>query len=475
MWKSIILSSLGETAFPYCLFVRYLDFSELESIIDHHLNRPAGPLDSLYVANMFDEEYSSDFISCANPITRSEVIELVGDCLMSYINEASSTANLECIRWEHKNHVLLRWISRLPNLKTLGISDPSNLQDLAKTISHNCPKFHTLVLPYLDAQYIQTTGKQEHILFFRGLKKNTLRRLLIEANYPWNIFEDHESISSINCHAESLTALKIGSLNMEGAKKLHFLSACKAITSLQLQLEFYFPGDEEIGLREIDYDAFQGMLNWICSCRKLRELSVGDSYDGKTILTQVCSKNWIRLRKVEILQYFKISEIGELLQALSTQTTLEFLRLRVKSADECSPKLTQNFVRSIGCLTNLKYLDVWSTFLPYFPIDIVSYVSGLEVFVINCDGSTDALWSAMAKLHNLRALVIEGRSYFSFDGILTFINALPATYKGFELSIGEQDYATAQISCDQVKAIAELLRIKLGGLFMLHHIQLHVG
>lgn len=39
LWRSIILSSLGKTLFPYCKYIRGLDFRDLNSMLDDEMFR----------------------------------------------------------------------------------------------------------------------------------------------------------------------------------------------------------------------------------------------------------------------------------------------------------------------------------------------------------------------------------------------------------------------------------------------------
>ncbi|KAI1005653.1 hypothetical protein K3495_g2561 [Podosphaera aphanis] len=475
LWKSIILSSLNKTAFPYCLFIRSLELDKLKPLLRPDINKPTGPLDSLYVANMFktkptpstNHDHDHDQEDFDNV---DELIELVGDTIISCIKNASNaSAYLERIKWVQTNRTLTEWMIRLPDLKTLIIADPLDMEDLSKAISQNCLKFHTLVHNFYGRDYDEYD--RNLALFLNGLSQNTLQKLCIQDYSDLDIdisededdedYEDYEAILSINRHAESLTELKISGLNLLATRKLPLLSACKALTSLHLDF-YYFDL-----LTKKDHNIISAIVDWICSCRNLRELAIGDITCGREILTHVCSRPNMRLEKLEIIIPIILVENGLFLTALSTQTTLEFLSLKIQSPESCV--FIDNFISSLSCMQNLKCLDLAHPdideegfYLPDTIVDLVSFLPRLERLAFYCRDTTDALWSAMMNLHHLRILAIRGITSFSFDGVIVFINSLRTTNEGLEIVLCGYEQPIG-ISTAQKLAISESLQSKVGG------------
>ncbi|KAI1003899.1 hypothetical protein K3495_g4307 [Podosphaera aphanis] len=465
LWKSIILSTLDdETLFPYCLFIRCLDLEELKPLIRSTFYRPVGLLDSKYIADIF---HTSDLsrTEYTDSIDNLKIIKLVGDSLIAYICKPNnSTANLKRIRWLGENNdPLTRWISRLENLNTLVIRLPFNLGDLAKTISKKCPEFHTLVSLSAVRNQFLAEADQSCALFLKGLKKNTLRKFTIQC---LRSLENFETFLALNHHAESLKELKFQLLYFTAANLLHLPSACQSLTSLQLNLVDLV--DPE--MVQSDNGQFQTVVDWICSCRNLRELSLGELHE-KAILTEVCSKNWICLQKLEIHTPIEIAESEDFLRALTTQTKLEHLSFKMVFPAKYSLGDIHMLISPLSRLSKLRYLDLRSTSSPLHMntvIKLASYFPKLEKFAFTCKGTTDLLWPAIAYLHHLQSLTIAGLTYFSFHGILAFVGALPTFNKGFELSIEKQD-RNIRITVEQIRIVKDLIRSRISGYFEIRH------
>ncbi|KAI1000604.1 hypothetical protein K3495_g7592 [Podosphaera aphanis] len=424
---------------------------------------------------------------------RQAFVEYVGDYLIPYIcKESGDRVNLERLKWRYRDNLPRRWISHFLNLKTLVTSDILYLEELAKIISQSCPGFHTLVFSNeneLATRYPDTKVDESCALFLNQLKQNTLRKLIISSLQDKISFTSYEIIRSLSRHAGSLKELRIDPLNFIALEKLHLLDACKTLTSLQIT--FCHRDMRQISnLREIDNGLFQSIVDWICSCRSLRELFLGIPIDANAIVTQLCRKDWIRLEKLEIHTPIKVAESRDFLRALSTQTSLEYLHICLHMIHPSYERLDEiddhyhddypedysfgdipHFMSSLSRLTNLKYLYLPTSSASYHKntiINLVSYFPRLEEFSFTCCYTTDDLWPAMAKLQHLRYLNIRGSSRFSFDGILTFIGALKTTNKGFGLIITAPSNISS-MTREQHKTILRVLERRVGGCYKTFH------
>ncbi|KAI0996354.1 hypothetical protein K3495_g11826 [Podosphaera aphanis] len=480
LWKSIMLSIIRKTAYPYCLFIHTLDLDKLTFLISSL--RRDNILSSFFEADMsaFIRYHPNSRGATLSPeqslrfIDSSEVAEFLGDSLLSYINEViiqqpRVVVNLECIRWNNQRGGMTRWTSQWPKIKSLEITfiKSSNLH-LAKAISDNCPEFNSLKLSVFDNKQIDRDLSR----FLRGLKQNTLQTLLVFQN--GGRMKD-QALLSLNHHADSLRKLNFCRLNVDAYKKLHLLRPCKNISSLQISF-VYGEADYYFELKKEDSNLFQAVMNWICSCRNLRELSVGSGNDGMAIVTEVCSKDWIQLQKLEILKVdMSVPYNKHFFRALSLQTTLEHLHLLVKNVDyeEEDPREEGIicFRASLCCLTNLKYLDISPEFGFYYMETILilaSHLLKLEEFIFTCHDTNDRLWPLMTNLRNLRVLTINGISYFTFGGILTYIDSLQHSNKGLELSVMAQE-EDKPIAEQEISIISQSIRAKVGGCFAIEH------
>ncbi|KAI1002501.1 hypothetical protein K3495_g5698 [Podosphaera aphanis] len=402
---------------------------------------------------------------------------------------SEAKGNLQSLTWRIDGKSLTKWISQLPNLKSLAIHVKSlpNLESLGKTISGNCPELQNMKL------FIYGGGKEldnNLAIFLEELKQNSLRKLFIvhekfsrEKDYfqmgphfmetqreftEERYFAD-KTLLSLNHHAASLRYLKLCYLQTSATEMLHLIRVCKSLVSLQFSL---FHNKD---LKKTDNDLFQAIVNWICNCRGLRELSVGNSLDGTAILVQVCSKDWIQLKKLEILKLSRAHR-KDFYRALSSQTSLEYLRLRGDTSDARSKGYAadtflgdvNDFTSALNDLKNLKHLDIIldnGSNNIFKVIKLQSYLpKTLEEFIFGCNDNTDDLWPAMAELHNLKALTIKNLSKFSYQQILAFVNALHSTNKGIVIYI-EAESHRFPITKDQKSIIQSSLSARVGGNF----------
>ncbi|KAI0993457.1 hypothetical protein K3495_g14727 [Podosphaera aphanis] len=206
LWKSIILSTASKTAFPYYLFIRSLDFCYLKSPMS------LGDLKILVDHSDFQSKKAKSFSSdhSRNLTDHDEYIELIGDTLISHMNEAGKKLGMEPkierLTWHNKNGALTRWTRQLPKLKALEISESirSGADHLAMSISIHCPKFRELILASINPEGL---GKSLSSLF-RGLNQNTVR---ISQTYDLCQLNE-DPILRLQCHADSVKIIKLSYL-----------------------------------------------------------------------------------------------------------------------------------------------------------------------------------------------------------------------------------------------------------------------
>ncbi|KAI0999677.1 hypothetical protein K3495_g8520 [Podosphaera aphanis] len=388
--------------------------------------------------------------------------KLVVVSLLSHISKKAQhqrlAVSLESLTWDNDLGSLTNIISQLPKLKTLALSfstDTSKLEDLAKSITDNCPNFRSL-------RIIESTVKINEILpnFLRGFKQNTLCEFMSPSNIEDCSLIGHETILSLNHHAKSLTTLKLPYIT----SKLSLLS-CRNLISLQLS-KFQYTW--------ISAYTYEELIDWICSNRGLRELSVGVSEYGERILTDICNQGWIQLQKIEVdALIYEDSE--DFFAALSTQESLKYLRLRGNIINWCR-EVERNF-RHITWLSELKFLDM----RPRTMTHCLKYDTGLELSAVDfltenfdcleelsfgCHLATDYLWKIMTKFRHLRSLTIICNPRFTCEGTLAYVNALHDTNKGLDLTIVtcEQD---SVFTGKERSSIQQAIKNKVGGYFVI--------
>ena len=230
--------------------------------------------------------------------------------------------------------------------------------------------------------------------FFSRLKSNSLRSFTaISAQCI-----GPESLLALNNHSSSLEILKLNGLKSNGIKSLSLLQGCQALEVLEIH-----DAEGVINLEATENDVFLQVVAWLGRCSRLNELSFTKLLDAPAILTVICFREHIRLKKLEVLGY-SLATNSVLHQAISQQASLECLILRAEP-DGSSRDDIDTLVSSITKLSNLKELDLLYT-SDYFKSaeirQLASYLTNLEKFTFGAYEVTDEIWPAFAGLHRLR-------------------------------------------------------------------------
>lgn len=385
------------------------------------------------------------------------VLELVGESITSFVSQAANqnraTVAVEDLSGNIRTAALTNWTSRLSKLKSMTLWDGAALdKSVAEAISESCYNFDDLTF------FTCLRNDTDHDLasFFGGLRANTLRSfaaLSAGALGP-------ETLLSLNHHANSLKKLKMDGLRSDAVKNLSYLQGCTALESIELS-----DSNGAVDLESTEHDVFLEVINWLGRCEGIQELLLRNFISGPKILTQVCLKNNIRLRKLQVVGY-TLAGAQEFHRALSHQTSLESLELRADPETAFRDDI-DILVSSVCQLTNLKYLDLLST-SDYFStseiLTLASHLRQLEVVFFSGYDVTDALWHGISQLHNLRSLNIHAVTSFSFGAILGYISTLQDTNRGLLLSVMNQK-AEYAISNRNEKTIRKTIGTRVDGKF----------
>lgn len=152
LWRSIICSSLGETVFPYCLWVKALSLGNLHELLEVIAKKSMRK----YTALLFSPPLESFRVENKARITRNskgqsmdiqKVVVHVADSITRFIkasaieeNRAVTLATLEGLNLPTAK--LTSWVSTLSQLTSLRVRDGSVLNsDVGRAIRESCPSF----------------------------------------------------------------------------------------------------------------------------------------------------------------------------------------------------------------------------------------------------------------------------------------------------------------------------------------------
>jgi hypothetical protein len=348
-WRSIILSSLGETAYPYCLYIRTLDLTNLNDLFDD-------PVFKRHFEDRFFEGSMSVLKKSPGATTRRPklninsvaVVDMVGELISKYAGDSAErnggTAALEELSGEIQKDSLPKWIRRLPRLRSLTLWKGFVLnRTVADAIRDHCPDFESLTLYYGLGAEVDTNLSY----FFMGLRSNTLRSLSIVSYHD----AGPQTFLALNNHHASLKHLSLGNLQGPALSSLCLLRGCTAIETLDLQ--------DLVGrtdLETTENDVFLEFISWLTSCKRLKNISLSNFFNGPRILTSVCLEDAIKLDSLHLAKY-TLAGNQDFHRALAHQTSLTSLHLK-GDAEEFFRDDIDTLVTCLGKLKNLKYLNI---------------------------------------------------------------------------------------------------------------------
>jgi hypothetical protein len=465
MWKSIIRSSLGTTAYPYCLYIRSLDLRNLAELLDDQLFREVA-LDTF-----FDHDMAKFLKAQETPIKKKKggkasylniplVLDLVGESITKFVSEAASrnrnAVALEDLAGNIGPMALPRWTGRLSRLKSMTLWDGAALSEsVAMAIAEKCPSFEDLTFCFC----MRDDMDHDLATFFSTLRKNSLQSLAALSAHSVG----PETLLALNHHSQSLKILKLDGLKLDTIRHVPLLQGCGSVEVLDLQGASEAEG--LINLEATENDVFLQIVAYLCQCDRLRELVFTKFAGAPHILMHVCLRNNIRLRKLHVSGYALVSH-QDFHKAISHQTALESLELRA-DPEGASRDDIDSLVSSVCQLTKLTYLNLFST-SDYFQTSeiqqLVSKLPNLEDFSFTGYDVTDNVWPAISGLHYLRTLNVHAVSSFSLDGLLDYISTLQESNQGLLLSVMNQN-RDHNLSDPELEIIRESISAKVDGKF----------
>ncbi|GAW22751.1 hypothetical protein ANO14919_122940 [Xylariales sp. No.14919] len=429
LWRSIILSSLGATTYPYCAYIRALSLGSLvECLYDIRSDRALrnfffeGLMEGFLVLQG-DGKSAKSALSQYPPFDNPRITSRCADSIIQYIKRLADN-NGTAIALTHleasvfPRDILPTWLSRLGSLTSLQIQDGSVLGvEAARAISECCHSFAELTCFHCSSD----TAAEDMAAFFLALRPNTLQRFEVHSRN--NLSE--VTLAALSTHAESLKVLDLRSLLASTVKSLYVLSPCTALERLLIERE----ATDTSGLDILNEEELAQVTQWITGCRALRELSFNHVQDALPILKQVLQSPDIRLEQLAIQDYRSLSK--EITRAtwcaLGKQDRLNSLTIASPYSflDELvlpeHPELTD----SICHLSNMTALNLMQTSVSSTEIcRIATALPRLEELSFGGGLVDDSILDPLCKLPKLTTLSINAVTAFTFDNLWVFAQRL---------------------------------------------------
>ncbi|CAN8097308.1 unnamed protein product [Discula destructiva] len=462
MWRSIILSSTGVTAHPYCLWLKSLGLSDLEQLlqtvaVDKEL-RPRffeGPMADFEIIKIRDGKPILDW---------QQIIEKVGDNITKYAKDAADEEEkiVQLASLEGANlptPLLAVWTSRLSTLTTLTIRDGSVLtEEVGVALRDNCPAFRDLTCYNIRGM----TVDENMAAFFRALKGNSLETFTVLGSNEIG----YEALDGLMQHSSSLKKLNLSSLQNTSLAFLHLLSACPYLESLQI--EAATPSPPSTWAAD-DKDPLVEVTTWLKSSRHLRKLDIKQLGGAAKLLAEALRSPDLRLKDLVVKLVDEDDET--FYTALETQSELESLNIRSMAEIEDITGLRHDtFLVSVCACKKLKELEIMQNeHLQLTPSDLVQMrdsLPRLEALAFDGEGLTDSIWLPLSGMQALTTITINGLSVFTFKGIKDFMDAVRTTgpRPGFRLDVMNQQ-SEAKITPFQERKLAKLAAKHFSGAF----------
>ncbi|KAI4162830.1 MAG: hypothetical protein LQ342_003547 [Letrouitia transgressa] len=437
LWRTIILSSLKKTIFPYSRYIRSLNLEDLEELFQDPKFKDQA--NDMFFSNELADYKVETKVSGAYGRTRLDLAEtliILGEVI------TKESPMLEELSGKISTDALLRWAPRLPRLRHLNLWSGGALVGAGASLSKHCHDFRSLNF----WSWVHEDADQKFADFLNEIRPQSLESLEIFSYSGIGA----ESFLALSCHRDSLRELKLDSISADAMRSLNMLQGCTNLTTLSLT-----DGSQiSVDLKKSHNDVFLEVVAWLRKCQRLQSVTLRKIRAGPDLVTPILLEDGIKLTNLELGGY-AMADSREFHQALANQVTLQELLLTGECDNETGDG-TAILVESLSQLTNLTDLRL-RDISDYFNDEVIQRLARslpkLEVWWTSGWAITDAIWEEVAKLKSLRRLDFTALTRFTANGILDFILNLGPGNHNFVLAV-----MMADLDCDLSEAEQTMIR-----------------
>ena len=453
LWRTLISSSLGTTAYPYCRYIRVLDLNDLGMLLEDQRFR------NTYQQQFFDGdltqflvEYDTAAVTRAKRLRRlnaAAVVQKVGDILTEH------TPMVQELAGSIDSSSLTRWLPRLRHLQRLRLWDGPEVDGIAPLLCEHCHSFRALMF------YQARAEQSDQVLakFLLDLKENTFQSFEVAGS----LTADDAIFAAFNHHATSLTELKLEDLPGNAMLNLSQMSSCTALKTLHIKLHTMVDS-------AVNTDAFTPkIVSWLRRCKDLRDVSLDAGLDSgdlfPKVLTPLLLDNDVHLSRLSVSNY-NSGQAVEFHRAIANQApSLSSLYLRA-DGEVCDVHVLVQSLRHLHNLQDMRLQNISDFFQDRHVVAIAKSMRLLEELWISGWDISDAIWPHVNSLRHLRRLEINAYSLFTFEGVLDFITGLSDEQRGFYLAIMMANPTTELARNEEEQTLLrETIAAKLEGRF----------
>ena len=445
LWRTMVLSSMGKTLYPYCRYIRTLNLNDLEELLKDSRFKPLS-------LNFFAGELAQ--FNSQRKVTRGRLLDEIAT--LNKVGEVvtQQTPMLEELSGHIASGALVRWIPRLPRLRNLNIWHGEALEGTGKLIREHCPSFNTLTL----WDFADKDADHGLAAFFNDLRPHSIESFEIFSCSEAGA----ETFLALNNHSASLADLRLSSIKSEAIRFLHHLKDCTNLVALALAEH----GVAATDLENRHNDVFLEVIDWLQSCTSLRTITFTKFLSAPAIMTPILFAHKIHLTKLE-LEGYAMRDTRAFHQALGHQTSLQSLWLKGESEEPSASDGISILVDSLcklTSLTDLRLRDISDSFRDEHICAIARSLSKLEEWWTSGWGITDHIWEDISTLRNLRRLELNAMTMFTANGLLDFVLRLGPGNRGFVLAVMMAD-TESNLSEGEQNMIRETMQERVDGRF----------
>ncbi|KAL9049298.1 MAG: hypothetical protein Q9162_007291 [Coniocarpon cinnabarinum] len=436
-WRTIALSALNLTLFPYNRYLRSLDLRDLANLINDERFR--GKIDKMFFEGAMktfrrEKEMRVRANRPARKVVDADgVVEMMGDAIVP------KTDTLQQLSGPFEATALLKWIPHLPRLQRLELWLGRALlgTDVQMAIYNHCPHFNALSIsnwvdPHSPIRATLDPNEADTQLgaFLSGLPEDSLAFF----ENIWAIGIGEKTCSSLARHARAMRELRL-CVEKEAIPHLLLLKDC---TSLE-KVKFEITGTN-VDENAIKQDDLLALEAWLRNCQNLRSIEFFEAMFAPTVLTPVLESKDVHVEELKIQasrSWYAMKENRQFHQSLGRQKSLTSLSL-FGDAGEVISDDNSALVEAICQCQNLKHLKlrgVSEYFSEAAVISILISLPLLEELYIQGLNLGDAVLDYVAAHEHLKSICFMDLTSFSFEGLLDFVEKLDESKSNFELSI----------------------------------------
>ena len=461
LWKSLILSSLGKTAYPYCKYVRAMDFSDLKSLLEDSKFRDK------YTKSFFSDDLARFYVEAETPTKQRSgrgkaAPKLLADAVVERIGDAITqhTPLVKEITGELSRPALQQWIPRLPKLQQLWLWHGAALLGTGPAIARHSSNFKSLKF----YQWLTEDADEGLAALLHELRPDSFEALEI-----FNLSKLGTAFAAaLDAHARSLVELRLGGIDTAFLRALPAREPFAALRTLHGDFSYMVrlgagSGSNEVGgpLTDAEYSACSA---WLCRCINLSDLKITGSLDNPKLLQPILRDPNIRLTSLEV-HHYAAAHAREFHFALRCQAdSLRSLCLR-GDGEGCDAAVLLESLYNLERLAELRLHGVADVFGNSHYVSLSRCMPLLEELMLGGYGINDTIWPAMGNLTLLRRLDVLALSQFSAVGLKDYTHRLGDGNKGLALAVLYADPTAEPLTEEEQAEVRELLAKKVDGKF----------